>query len=61
MDHQKLAQCLEILCQSGCETVNATIKAMENNQAINLSQELSDEEYQIVLHELKTIMAVYTH
>ena len=59
MEHQKLAEYLEILCQSGCDTVNATITAMENNQPTALSDELTPEEKQIVLQELKSIMSVY--
>jgi len=61
MNHQKLAEYLEILCQSGCDTVNATIEAMENNQANNISEELTPEERIIVLQELKSIMSVYNH
>ncbi|MCU7834290.1 MAG: hypothetical protein KZQ83_03470 [gamma proteobacterium symbiont of Taylorina sp.] len=59
MDHQKLTQYLEILCQSGCETVNATIEAMEKNQTTSLIDELNDDEQRIVLQELKSIMSVY--
>ncbi len=61
MDHQKLAQYLEILCQNGCDSVNATIKAMENNQATSVTAELNQEEQHIVLQELKAIMSVYKH
>jgi ClpP class serine protease len=61
MDHQKLAQCLELLCQSGCESVNATITALEKKQPFSLTQELTEQEQQIILHELKAIMSVYDH
>ena len=61
MDHQKLAEYLEILCQSGCDTVNATIKAMENNQSSSTTENLTPEERAIVLQELKSIMSVYNH
>ena len=59
MEHQKLTEYLEILCQSGCETVNATITAMENNQPTAITDELTPEEMQIVLQELKAIMSIY--
>ena len=61
MDHQKLTEYLEILCQSGCKTVNATIIAMENNQSISAIEGLSSSERSIVLQELKSIMSVYEH
>jgi len=61
MEHQKLTRYLEILCQSGCESVNATIDAMENNHSTPLMDELSDDEQQVVLLELKSIMSVYEH
>ncbi len=61
MDHPKLAEYLEILCQSGCEAVNATITAMENNQSISAIHDLSADERDIVLQELKAIMSVYKH
>lgn len=61
MNHEKLTRYLEVLCQSGCETVNATIEAMEKNQPISLTDELDADEQGIVLQELKTIMSVYKH
>lgn len=61
MDHQKLTNYLEVLCQSGCETVNATIIAMENNQSISAIDGLSEDERNLVLQELKAIMSVYEH
>lgn len=61
MDHQKLADYLEILCKSGCATVNATIVAMENNQPISAIANLTSDERHIVLQELKSIMSVYKH
>lgn len=59
MDHNKLTRYLEILCQSGCNTVNATIEAMENNQPISIIHDLTPDEQQIILQELKSIMVVY--
>ncbi len=61
MDHKKLTEHLELLCQSGCETVNATIVAMEKDQSISTIEGLTAEECAIVLQELKSIMSVYEH
>ncbi len=61
MEHTKLTHYLEFLCQSGCETVNATIIAMEKNQPISFIEELNTKEQSIVLKELKAIMSVYAH
>ena len=61
MEHQKLTEYLELLCQSGCEAVNATIEAMEKNQPTALTEELTPEERNLVLQELKAIMSVYNH
>ena len=61
MDHEKLTLYLEVLCQNGCGTVNATIEALEKNQPISLIDELDEEERIIILQELKIIMAVYKH
>lgn len=61
MEHEKLTHYLEVLCQSGCKTVNATIIAMEKNQPISFIEELNTEEQSIVLKELKAIMSVYDH
>jgi hypothetical protein len=59
MKHQKIAEYVEILCQNGCIAVNATIKAMEANQRISAVEGLSQDEKQMVLKELKSIMSVY--
>ncbi len=61
MDQQKLAEYLEVLCQSGCDTVNATITAMENKQSTSTTDGLTEDEQGIVLQELKAIMSVYKH
>lgn len=61
MDHQKLAEYLEALCQSGCDTVNATIAAMEKDQPSSSIEGLTQDERSIVLQELKAIMSVYQH
>lgn len=59
MEHQKIAEYVEILCNSGCIAVNATIEAMETNQLVTAVEGLSQDEKQLVLKELKSIMSVY--
>lgn len=59
MNQQKIYDCVEALCQSGCDMVRATIGAMESGQDIAQTQGLAHEEERAVLRELKTIMAVY--
>ena len=59
MDHQKITHYLEVICQSGCDTVNATIEAMEKDQSISAVKDLDSDEKKVVLRELKAIMAVY--
>jgi len=59
MDKTKINQCVEALCQSGCEAVRATITSMEMNLRSSQTQDLDQKEYDAVLSELKTIMSVY--
>jgi hypothetical protein len=59
MNQQKIYDCVEALCQSGCDMVRATIGAMESGQVIAQTEGLAREEEHAVLRELKTIMAVY--
>ncbi len=59
MEPQKIAEYVEIICQSGCIAVNAVIEAMEANLPVSALERLSKEEKQIVLKELKSIMSVY--
>lgn len=59
MLHPQVNQCVEALCQSGCEMVRATIKAMEEGLPIVQTDGLSAQEKQQVLDELRAIMAVY--
>ena len=58
-DSKQLSECLEALCQCGCDAVLATIAAMESGQTIPQTEQLNEEERAIVLAELKSIMAVY--
>jgi len=61
MDKQKLTDYLEILCQSGCASVNATIVAMEKKQSTSVTKNLTEQECAVILRELKAIMSVYEH
>ena len=59
MDKTKVNQCVESLCQSGCEAVRATITSMEMDLRSSQTQDLDQHEYEAVLNELKSIMSVY--
>jgi hypothetical protein len=59
MDTKQVNQCVDALCQCGCDAVRATIKAMEIGAEIPQLQTLGHEERQLVLAELKAVMAVY--
>ena len=55
----KINQRIEAVCEAGCEAVRASIKTLETGNPIALTDDLSPEESQQVLDELKTIMSVY--
>ncbi|MGE5027361.1 MAG: hypothetical protein ACM3JK_02710 [Betaproteobacteria bacterium] len=59
MDASKIARCIETLCQKGCREVTQIILALEQEAPLEDVRELSAEERQAVLDELKAIMAVY--
>ena len=59
MDQSKIAHCIEVLCQKGCKEVSVIILALERGEAMAEMQELNADERQMVLHEIKSIMAVY--
>ncbi len=59
MDTNQVNQCVDALCQCGCDAVRATIEAMEIGAEIPQLQTLNSEERQVVLDELKSVMAVY--
>jgi hypothetical protein len=59
MDQAKIAHCIEALCQKGCKEVSRTILAMERGEPMAEARELNTDERRAVLHELKSIMAVY--
>ncbi len=55
----KINQRIEAVCEAGCEAVRASIQTLESGNQVALTADLSPEESQKVLSELKTIMAVY--
>jgi hypothetical protein len=59
MDQSKIAHCIEFLCQRGCKEVSLIILALERGETMAEVQELNEDERQVILHELKSIMAVY--
>ena len=58
-NNPKLQHLIEQLCTSGCERVNEVIEILERNESIEETRQLSAEESEFVLLELKAIMAVY--
>ncbi len=59
MDKNKVNQCVEALCQSGCEAVRASITSMEMDLRSAQTEDLDQHEFAAVLIELKSIMSVY--
>ena len=56
---QKVNQRIEAVCEAGCEAVRASIQTLESGNSVALTDDLTAEETQQVLNELKTIMSVY--
>jgi hypothetical protein len=52
-------QCVDAICQSGCNAVRATIAAMESGQPLPQVEQLDPEARNSVLDELRAVMAVY--
>ena len=50
---------IEALCQEGCQAVRLYIEQLEKNTPLELLDGLSDQEKQVVLLELQSIMSVY--
>ena len=55
----KVNQRIEAVCEAGCEAVRASIATLETGNSVALTDDLTPEETQQVLNELKTIMSVY--
>ena len=59
LSSEQVTQCIDALCQCGCEAVRATITAMEAGIVVPQVDILDEDERRMVLQELKAIMAVY--
>jgi len=59
LNSEQVSQCIDALCQCGCDAVRATITAMESGIVVPQVETLSKEDRQLVLNELKAVMAVY--
>lgn len=57
--NEKLQNIIEQLCATGCERVNEVIEILECQGSIEETNELSEQERDTVLLELKAVMAVY--
>ena len=58
-NNEQLQHLIEQLCTTGCERVNEVIEILERQESVEETRELSAEESEFVLLELKVIMAVY--
>ena len=56
---QKINQRIEAVCEAGCEAVRASINTLESGHQVALTDDLSPEECQQILLELKTLMSIY--
>ena len=52
-------QCIELICQQGCTVVREIIVKLEQHHKVAELDHLDDEQKQLVLTELKTVMSVY--
>jgi hypothetical protein len=56
-----LAHRIEQICIQGCDSVRQTIESLELHQPVNSIRDLSPQECNEVLHELKEIMSIYDY
>ena len=56
---ERIALAMESLCGDGCKAVWAVISNLESGQALPQTEGLSPQELDLLLAELKSIMAVY--
>jgi tetrahydromethanopterin S-methyltransferase subunit D len=59
MNQQKVNQAIEAICQTGCTSVNAVIATLEAGKTTEGLEDLSYAERDLLVRELKAIMAVY--
>lgn len=58
-ENNGIHQCVEALCELGCDSVRNTIAALEAGHPVAQVEGLDAEQRRHVLAELKAIMAVY--
>ena len=56
---ENLTRCVEQICMRGCNSVRRAIESLEQHQPDEVTRDLSTQECDEILHELKEIMAVY--
>ena len=59
MNPKKIEQVVFRICDQGCTRIRALIPLLETGAAIQETTELNEAEYQAVLTELKSIIAIY--
>jgi hypothetical protein len=59
MRHNQVDECVEILCQKGCQSVREDIRRLEAGVVLPEVAMLDDLTRRKVLQELRSIMAVY--
>lgn len=59
MNSEKVTKVIEMICEEGCTSVNNIIIALEKGEPSKYTTDLDNNEVQVVLIELKEIMAVY--
>jgi len=57
--NSRVDECVEAICQKGCEATRDDLARMENGEIITEISHLSKEEQTEVQREIATIMAVY--
>ena len=55
----RLNERLEAVCATGCDAVRASIELLEQGKNLDITDGLSSSEQELLLNELKAIMAVY--
>ena len=59
MNRKLVDQCVENLCEKGCQAVWTDIRALEAGEALSEVAGLSSAERMAVISELKAVMSVY--
>lgn len=59
MNREKIDRCVETLSLRGCTKVCEVIRLLEEGTPLPETTELTEDEREAVLNELKSVMAVY--